>query len=58
MALKSDAARLRLRAENLRTIAAADRNRENRELLELIARHYERLARDVEARAKGLQGRV
>lgn len=46
----SDAARLRLRAERLRIIAAADGNRQNRELLERVADDYERIARDAEAR--------
>ena len=37
-------------AERLRIIAAADGNRQNRELLERVADDYERMTRDAEAR--------
>ena len=49
MTPKSNAARYRLRAERLRSIAATDTNRLNREMLEQVARDYDEMAREAEA---------
>jgi len=43
------AQRYRVRAEELRTIAADDRTHANREALERIAKDYERMARTLES---------
>ena len=43
------AQRYRVRAEELRSIAAEDLTHSNREALERIARDYERMARTLEA---------
>jgi hypothetical protein len=48
-----EAASYRLRAQRLRLIAAEDRSRQNRQLLERVAQDYEQMARDVEARDAG-----
>jgi hypothetical protein len=53
MTQESNAASYRLRAQRLRTIAAGDSNRQNRELLERVAQDYERMAREAEASDAG-----
>ena len=53
MELQSEARRLRLRAQNVRSIAAQDGHQRNRELLERVAKSYERIARDAETREAG-----
>ena len=50
MAQDTDAGRYRLRAQRLRVIAAEDPNRETREVLERIAKDFDRMARDAEGR--------
>ena len=50
MTPKSNAAHYRLRAERLRNIAATDTNRLNREMLEQVARDYDEMAWEAEAR--------
>jgi hypothetical protein len=52
MVPEENAARLRQRAEKLRAIAAAEDNRQNRELLKQVAREYDDMAREAELLAK------
>ena len=56
MELQSEARRIRLRAQKVRSIAAQDGHQRNRELLQRVAKSYERIARDAETREAGPLG--